>query len=158
MRCDKSRVPSRRAAPSCPLMNELHRYLMPPPKVGDQRFERGDETEIVERGRVQETREITNAVQRAVSAGLRVGKQRGRAPIRSMRRSATASCLGRAQRLPNFVVQLACDAALLLFTSLDQPRRETLQSLAIRSSRSCCSVSRRSRAAAWRTPASRLPG
>ena len=72
-------------------MKELHRYLMPPPKVGDQRLERGDETEIVERGRVQETREITNAVQRAV-AGLRVGKQRASAPIRSMRRSATASC------------------------------------------------------------------
>ena len=84
---------------------------MPPPKVGDQRLERGDETEIVERGRVQETREITNAVQRAVSAGLRVGKQRASrahpldAPFSdcqlrfgSTQRLPTSSCSSRAMR------------------------------------------------------------
>jgi hypothetical protein len=37
-----------------PAVKKLHGYLMPPPKIGDQRLERGDETEIVERGWVKQ--------------------------------------------------------------------------------------------------------
>ena len=105
-----------------PLMNELDVDLVPAAEIRDERLQCRDESEIVKGRRVQEMREIADAVQCGVGAGLRIGQQR---PGRTHRLDATFGNrqldLHRAQRLTNVIVQLAGNPPLLLLAGVDEP-------------------------------------
>ena len=73
-------------------------------------------------------RQIAHAVDGAVGARLRLGEQRAGAahPLDPPLGNRQLD-LDRAQRLADFVVQLAGDTPLLLLARVNQPRREPLQ-------------------------------
>jgi hypothetical protein len=77
---------------------------------------------------MQEMRQIANAVQRGVGAGLRIGKQRAGCahPFDAPFGNGQLD-LHRTQRLSYFVVQLAGDPLLLFLTRVDEARRQPLQ-------------------------------
>jgi hypothetical protein len=106
------------------LVDEPEVDLVPPPKVGDMRVDRGHEPQVLQRGWVQQVGQVTHAAQRSIGARLRIS-QHTLSSVLSLHsaRGHSQLHLHGAKRLTDVVVQLARDSALFLLLPLHLPGR-----------------------------------
>ena len=113
----------RRLTIAYPIVDKHDGRVVMPAKFGQMRLQRGNQAEVVERGRVEQMGQIADAAQCGVSVRLCIRQQRVvYSEAIELSLSGSELELHRSEGLPNGIVKLARDPTLLVLLNVNQLR------------------------------------